>query len=727
VSDVVGETDEYAEEAHQPGSLVRVKLSNFVTYTAADFNLGPSLNMVIGPNGTGKSTLVCAICLGLGWDAKNLGRAKDVGEFVKHGAAEATIEIELAASEEHNANPVVKRIIRKEGNKSAFFINGRPSNQKEVVRLAKSFNIQIDNLCQFLPQDRVVEFAGLSPVALLKETLRAAAPEQMVAWHEELIELRMNEKRIEAEQTAEDAALKQLNNRQNATREDVERWHQRQEFLTKSKNLERCRPIIETNLLMKEYTALKQERKAAERELVQLNADAAPARRAQEEMAAYRETVKSVRNQRNMSLEKVKKRAEKHVADMKAEQTKIADVASQIQGEREGEKQRRQELKRLEGVIANIDRSIAEEPVEVDEVGYRQRRAEFQERKMNGMRQMRELKDEVDGIGRKATELRQLVQRKTNERALLDTQSGQQANLLKSVSPDTYRGWDWIQQNRDKLQLKGEIHGPPILTCSVEDPRYADMVESQIASLGDATAITFTNGDDQRQISEALLGANGLRLHQVTFRVIRQPLAYYRSPVTREELQELGFEGWALDHIHGPEPVLAMLCEYAHMHRTAYSSNRLSAQQHDAVINSPISSWIAGPDKFRVTKRREYGMSSTRVSAVTKARFFTDQPVDNEKKHQLETEILQAKDAVAELKKRHDAGAEQLAKLRDEQHELKTQIVRSNQTVASHILTSSRKRWTTNTGGYKGLAPNGKLCLKRKVSHTHRHTTSNLY
>lgn len=59
--------DEYAAEAHQPGSLVRVRLVNFVTYTAAEFNLGPSLNMVIGPNGTGKSTLVCAICLGLGW------------------------------------------------------------------------------------------------------------------------------------------------------------------------------------------------------------------------------------------------------------------------------------------------------------------------------------------------------------------------------------------------------------------------------------------------------------------------------------------------------------------------------------------------------------------------------------------------------------------------------------------------------------------------------------
>ena len=54
-------------EKHQPGSIVRVKLTNFVTYTSAEFFPGPSLNMVIGPNGTGKSTLVCAICLGLGW------------------------------------------------------------------------------------------------------------------------------------------------------------------------------------------------------------------------------------------------------------------------------------------------------------------------------------------------------------------------------------------------------------------------------------------------------------------------------------------------------------------------------------------------------------------------------------------------------------------------------------------------------------------------------------
>jgi hypothetical protein len=97
------------DDVFQPGSIIRVKLKNFVTYTAAEFHLGPSLNMIIGPNGTGKSTLVCAICLGLGWSSEHLGRSKELSAFVKHGAAEAEIEIELAKSERMARNPVIRR------------------------------------------------------------------------------------------------------------------------------------------------------------------------------------------------------------------------------------------------------------------------------------------------------------------------------------------------------------------------------------------------------------------------------------------------------------------------------------------------------------------------------------------------------------------------------------------------------------------------------------------
>lgn len=198
------------EDAFQPGSIVRVKLKNFVTYTAAEFHLGPSLNMIIGPNGTGKSTLVCAICLGLGWSSEHLGRSKELSTFVKHGASEAEIEIELAKAEGERTNPVVTRILRKEDNKTVFFINGKHSTKSVVMEMCKRFSIQIDNLCQFLPQDRVVEFAKMKDTERLRATLGAAAPAHMSDWHEQLKVLREEEKELEIKQHADTEHLKKL-------------------------------------------------------------------------------------------------------------------------------------------------------------------------------------------------------------------------------------------------------------------------------------------------------------------------------------------------------------------------------------------------------------------------------------------------------------------------------------------------------------------------------------
>ena len=56
--------DSSAEE-FVDGSILRVKLHNFLTYSDAEFYPGPRLNLILGPNGTGKSSIVCALCVGL--------------------------------------------------------------------------------------------------------------------------------------------------------------------------------------------------------------------------------------------------------------------------------------------------------------------------------------------------------------------------------------------------------------------------------------------------------------------------------------------------------------------------------------------------------------------------------------------------------------------------------------------------------------------------------------
>jgi len=43
---------------------------------------GPNLNMIVGANGTGKSSIVCAICLGLAGKTATLGRGDKVNSRV---------------------------------------------------------------------------------------------------------------------------------------------------------------------------------------------------------------------------------------------------------------------------------------------------------------------------------------------------------------------------------------------------------------------------------------------------------------------------------------------------------------------------------------------------------------------------------------------------------------------------------------------------------------------
>ncbi|KAK7805107.1 hypothetical protein U0070_002029 [Myodes glareolus] len=77
------------------GSIVRIAMENFLTYDICEVSPGPHLNMIIGANGTGKSSIVCAICLGLAGKPAFMGRADKVGFFVKRGCSKGVVEIEL--------------------------------------------------------------------------------------------------------------------------------------------------------------------------------------------------------------------------------------------------------------------------------------------------------------------------------------------------------------------------------------------------------------------------------------------------------------------------------------------------------------------------------------------------------------------------------------------------------------------------------------------------------
>ena len=122
--------DDYLAEldldAYLLGSITRISLTNFMTYSYCEFSPGPHLNVILGPNGSGKSSVVCAICLGLGGSPsvpgayclfflthpKVLGRAKNPKDYIKHGEEKATVEIDLKARKVRQTSRDVLTITR---------------------------------------------------------------------------------------------------------------------------------------------------------------------------------------------------------------------------------------------------------------------------------------------------------------------------------------------------------------------------------------------------------------------------------------------------------------------------------------------------------------------------------------------------------------------------------------------------------------------------------------
>lgn len=171
------------------GSITRIVYHNFLTYDDVECKPGPNLNVFIGTNGAGKSTVICGICLAVGGNPKVLGRSERMGDYIKHKRDEGYVELYIADSAK--GEQCIKILLQRPNN-CTYFINGSRTTQRAVRDLVALYNIQIDNPCTFLAQDKVKSFSEQSPVDLLMNTERAGDP-KLLEQHEELINKKKHE------------------------------------------------------------------------------------------------------------------------------------------------------------------------------------------------------------------------------------------------------------------------------------------------------------------------------------------------------------------------------------------------------------------------------------------------------------------------------------------------------------------------------------------------------
>ena len=165
-----------------PGSIVRITLRDFMQYSDVSFEPGPNLNVIIGPNGSGKSTLVNAICLGLAGKTAVLGRASNITDFIRTDCEEAYTEVELYHPD---GNRIIGRRWGHQMKGSKWTLDGKTCLQKDVENFIRTMKIQVGNLCQFLPQDKVQDFSKMNSKMLLNSTIDAVGEDDLKMKHEQ--------------------------------------------------------------------------------------------------------------------------------------------------------------------------------------------------------------------------------------------------------------------------------------------------------------------------------------------------------------------------------------------------------------------------------------------------------------------------------------------------------------------------------------------------------------
>jgi len=213
------------------GSIARVRCHQFLTYREVTITPGPRLNVVVGPNGTGKSSIVCAIAIGLGAPTRLLGRSDNLGEFVMQGCEEGFVEVELYR--QGRPNQVIRRCLRADSESCKWYLDGKPATQKAVLQVVERTGAQLANLCTFLPQEKVGEFSGFDAAQLLQETEKAVGGPDLFDDHRKLVAQEAKIGDLERQLEAKKVRVEELKEQNKALECDREKMEEREACLAK--------------------------------------------------------------------------------------------------------------------------------------------------------------------------------------------------------------------------------------------------------------------------------------------------------------------------------------------------------------------------------------------------------------------------------------------------------------------------------------------------------------
>lgn len=596
--------------------------------------------MILGPNGTGKSTLVSAILIGMGGDFQKIGRAKHLKDYIKHGQTSAAIEITLYQNEERETITFLRNIHT--SGKSDYRLNNRRVDQDRYMTSVRRFNIQVDNLCQFLPQDRVQDFALMNPHEILKNTQMSVLPPEVGKQFDKLLEFETFSKSVH-QKTAQ---LQDQITSEEATNERlkpvVERMQQRNVIQERLKVANMKQKWLQKDQLEGELTTQRQDMAEQER----IIRERANALKPIQEAAGR---VLKVRAQDQKAIEEGKKKADMGKVNLRQLQNRANEAEGQLDDcaneflslvqEIETRKDQRRRL--------DVDHMRAEKELLAAEKEYQEEQGRFQGNGQQQQKEMHETKKRKHQTLERRNELCERMDSSMKPKLVamehrlhsMRGQADQRVESLRDFDENAYRAVLWLREHYEETMFEGRVYEPMLLELNVRKKEHVMYFENTI-SKNDLMAFTCEYTSDTVTLHR-LLNQQGLRCNVVfsppTDRVMHQP----QTPISR--LQPLGLHSYLLSLVDAPIPILNYICKMYNVHNIPVGD--ASAMRNIARIQEEVNSGIIYLGTTRMfTKKSAYSTDVVRGTDAIQSRNWLVVGVDESviEEHEREVKKLKA-------------------------------------------------------------------------------------
>jgi chromosome segregation ATPase len=503
---------------------------------------------------------------------------------VKIGQKNSIIEIELHDADGEGNNAVIERHFSVDGD-SRFYLNGKQISSEKLEKIVRNFRIQIDNLCQILPQEKVEMFAKMNDHERLSGTLKTVGNHDLSEHLEFLKNSKEQEVVIQRKLVGLKDRLVEMRSKQHAMEIEVKTVYEKRSLIN-------CLKLIKQRREWQIYFHLKQ--------AVNLINDAIQSKRnaSKKLIGILKSTLAEVKSS-SVDVEKAKEKASETnikvtsiVRDVKKKQNEIAVMTEKISDVKSSFRQTEQRFKSQENDMKTLKAKIEKTKNEITNCS--QADCERDALKVQLGKQERENHESVNAKERASYTLsakRSEMNAYSCKLKKMNDVNAQKERILEQYHEDCYRGLKWLEKNRNLF--RGEVYGPMFLYLNVDDSQNAKFVEQSIAQR-DLIAFMCELREDTNTLIKELREKLNLRISVVV--ALSDASSYdTRAPYPIENLKSLGFRCYVDSLISGPPIVVNYLTVTYKLYRIPIGN----AHTYNVVSDVPTDIDVFFTDEYR--------------------------------------------------------------------------------------------------------------------------------